>query len=383
MDASDTHTTDPGDRFFHELADNAPVMIWRASTDKLCDWFNKPCLDFVGRPMAQEVGNGWAENVHKDDFDQCLKTYVEAFYARERFSMVYRLRRHDGVYRELLDNGAPFYRGGVFAGYFGSCIDVSEQRDMEAQLRHSQKMEALGKLTGGIAHDFNNSLQVIGGNLSLLKSSVTSNQRAEERLRQAQLGVERCAKLAAQLLSFARKQPLAPTVIDVGRLLRATDDMLRRALGEGIEIETVAAGGLWSVLADAAQVEAAVLNLAINARDAMNGVGKLTIEAGNASLDDRYAAQHAEVSAGQISHAGRHRHGRRNICGHSRQGFRSVLHDQECRTRHGPWPEHGPRLRKAIRWAYKNLQRGRPENDGTDLSSPHQKSPGQRAICGG
>ena len=111
---------DQGERFFRELADNAPVMIWRSGPDKLCDWFNKPWLDFVGRTMELEIGDGWSEGVHGDDFERCLKTYVDAFDARQPFSMMYRLRRADGVYREILDNGAPFYRGTVFAGYQGA-----------------------------------------------------------------------------------------------------------------------------------------------------------------------------------------------------------------------------------------------------------------------
>ncbi|MDY0883535.1 response regulator [Dongia soli] len=169
----------------------------------------------------------------------------------------------------------------------------------EEALRVAQKMEAVGKLTGGVAHDFNNLLQVIGGNLQLLARDLAGNEKAERRVRNALAGVSRGSKLAAQLLAFGRRQPLAPKVVNLGRFVRGLDDMLRRALGDGIEIETVIAGGLWNTLVDPSQVENALLNLAINARDAMNGHGKLTIEAGNASLDDLYTDRHADVSPGQ------------------------------------------------------------------------------------
>jgi PAS domain S-box-containing protein len=290
---------DEGERFFKELADCAPVMIWRARPDKLCDWFNKPWLDFVGHAMEQELGNGWAAGVHTEDFDRCFHVYTASFDARETFSMIYRLRRHDGEFRHILDNGAPFYRNGKFAGYFGSCIDITEQRSVEMQLREAQKRDALGQLTGGVAHDFNNLLQIIGGNLQLLAKDVAGNEKADARLRNALAGVSRGAKLASQLLAFGRRQPLAPKVIGLGRLIRAIDDMLRRALGEAIEIETVIAGELWNVCVDPVQMETALLNLAINARDAMNGRGKLTIEAANASVDDHYTALNPEVVPGQ------------------------------------------------------------------------------------
>ncbi len=176
---------------------------------------------------------------------------------------------------------------------------VAEREAIESQLRQAQKMEAVGKLTGGIAHDFNNLLQVIGGNLQLLTRDVAGNIRAEQRVQNAIAGVSRGAKLAAQLLAFGRRQPLAPKVVNLGRLVRGMDDLLRRALGEGVEVETMIAGGLWNALVDETQVENAILNLAINARDAMNGHGKLTIEAGNAYLDDRYTRQYADVEPGQ------------------------------------------------------------------------------------
>jgi CheY-like chemotaxis protein len=159
-------------------------------------------------------------------------------------------------------------------------------------------MDALGKLTGGIAHDFNNLLQVIGGNIELLAIE-TADERSRKRLDTASQAVQRGTKLAAQLLAYARRQPLSPRVVNLGRLIRATDDMLRRALGGAVDLETVIAGGLWNNFVDPVQVETALLNLAINARDAMEARGKLTIEAGNAYLDDDYAARHPEVTPGQ------------------------------------------------------------------------------------
>ncbi|SAK44040.1 sensor kinase/response regulator fusion protein [Caballeronia hypogeia] len=184
--------------------------------------------------------------------------------------------------------------------------DVTADRETSEALRHAeealrmaQKMEAIGKLTGGVAHDFNNLLQVIGGNLQLLAKDVAGRDKAEQRVRNALAGVARGANLASQLLAFGRRQPLAPKVVNLGRFVRGLDDMFRRALGDGIEIETIVSGGLWNTLIDPFQVENALLNLAINARDAMSGHGKLTIEAGNASLDETYALRNADVTPGQ------------------------------------------------------------------------------------
>jgi PAS domain S-box-containing protein len=124
---------------FRQMADNAPVLIWISGPDKKCIWFNKPWLDFVGRSLEQELGDGWAENVHPDDLERCVKTYETCFDLRQPFAMDYRLRRHDGEYCWVLDNGVPFLNSaGEFMGYIGSCMDISEQKTVEAELRESE-----------------------------------------------------------------------------------------------------------------------------------------------------------------------------------------------------------------------------------------------------
>jgi PAS domain S-box-containing protein len=123
---------------FRIVADSAPVLIWMSDTDKLCNFFNKPWLDFTGRTLDQELGNGWAEGIHPDDVRACFHTYITAFDARQPFAMQYRLRRHDGEYRWISDNGVPWYDpSGAFAGYIGSCVDITEQKLAQEALAKS------------------------------------------------------------------------------------------------------------------------------------------------------------------------------------------------------------------------------------------------------
>jgi signal transduction histidine kinase/FixJ family two-component response regulator len=189
----------------------------------------------------------------------------------------------------------PTSDGGVLL----SSVDVTQRVQTEAAAAQVQKMEAIGQLTGGVAHDFNNLLQIIRSNLDLLSRQLDEHPRAKQRIDNALAGVERAAQLTRQLLAFARRQPLEPHPVDLGRMVTEMTDLLRRTLGEQIEIETLVSGGLWNALADPAQIENALLNLAINARDAMPDGGKLTIELANASLDEDYAIQHRDVTPGQ------------------------------------------------------------------------------------
>ncbi|MCP3727497.1 PAS domain S-box protein [Paraburkholderia sp. CNPSo 3272] len=195
---------------------------------------------------------------------------------------------------------------GDLIGFAKITRDVTERKTAQEELEkaraallQSQKMEALGKLTGGVAHDFNNVLQVLRGNLELLEGRHGRDGWTRERLDKAIDAVERGANLASQLLAFGRRQALQPVVVNLAVMLRSMDDLLRRALGEMIDVETVIAGGLWNTLVDPNHLENVVLNLAINARDAMPEGGKLTLELSNATLDDHYRALPSDVLEGQ------------------------------------------------------------------------------------
>jgi PAS domain S-box-containing protein len=192
-------------------------------------------------------------------------------------------------------------------GFLKITRDVTEKVQQEealeqarAALAQSQKMEALGQLTGGMAHDFNNILHVIKNSVELLQTRLGREDPLVVRfLDAAKRNVDRAASVTQRLLAFARQQPLNPVVVSPNKLVQSMADLVRHAVGEGVAVETVFSSGLWSVSVDTNQLETALLNLTINSRDAMQRVGKLTIETANAFLDETYAAEHAEVIAGQ------------------------------------------------------------------------------------
>jgi PAS domain S-box-containing protein len=188
---------------------------------------------------------------------------------------------------------------GRLLGFAKITRDITEKKAAEEQLRQAQKMEAVGQLTGGVAHDFNNLLTVIMGNLEHLDRILQPAQSTQRIIAAALRAASRAALLTHRLLAFSRRQPLMPEVLWANKLVAGISELLRRTLGESILIETVLAGGLWPTLADGNQLENALINLAINARDAMPEGGKLTIETANTHLDEAYARMHEEVQPGQ------------------------------------------------------------------------------------
>jgi len=219
---------------------------------------------------------------------------------RERkgsFSVEHGIVRPDGTVRTILSFGENSYdESGRIHHSTGAVQDVTERRQTEEQLRQSQKIEAVGRLTGGIAHDFNNLLTVVIGSLDLAVGRVQGDLKAA--VEGALQAAERGAGLVRQLLAFSRKQTLMPETIDLNRLVAGMRNLLRRTLGENIEIEMKLHSTLWTALADKGQIENALLNLALNARDAMPSGGLLMIESDNVRLDEDYAYGNVEVTPG-------------------------------------------------------------------------------------
>jgi signal transduction histidine kinase len=191
-------------------------------------------------------------------------------------------------------------RDSLKSAYDQLISETTRREALESQLRQAYKLEAIGQLTGGIAHDFNNMLGVIVASLHLLKRKLAEADGGYAQLIDSAMdGADRAAAMVRRLLAFSRRQPLSPRPLDPNRFVSKMSDMLRRSIGDKIELETVLAGGLWTTKIDQHELESAVVNLAVNARDAMPDGGKLTIETSNSYLDDDYAVENAEVKPGQ------------------------------------------------------------------------------------
>ena len=276
----------------------------------------------------------WIATVHREDQVRLRATIQNALAAKQReFELDFRiLRQNDNELRWILARRLVFYdEAGKPVRVVGVSIDVTDQKRATAQLRaftetledavkdrtrqleaenearrkaeellrQSQKMEAIGQLTGGVAHDFNNMLAVIISGINLLERRLAKGGDVKRLIDGISDAAYRAAGLTHRLLAFSRQLPLAPTAIDANQMVKSISELLRQTLGEATVLETVLAGGLWRTHADAGQLENAILNLAINARDAMPDGGKVTIETLNCSLDDDYVGNYPDLVAGQ------------------------------------------------------------------------------------
>jgi PAS domain S-box-containing protein len=270
---------------FRLVADSAPVLIWMSGTDKLCTYFNKPWLDFTGRSLEQELGNGWAEGVDPEDLQRCLDTYIQSFDRREAFRMEYRLRRHDGEFRWVLDIGAPrFNPDGSFAGYIGSCIDVTEKRRAEEQLRQAQenlarvsRVIAMGELAAAIAHEVNQPLGAVVTNASAslrwLAGQPPNLGEAREAIDRTVRDANRASEVIVKIRALLQKVPPQMEQLDVNVVIRevltlADNELLR----SGIAVQTDLAPDVPKVFGDRVQLQQVLLNLILNGIDAMRTI---------------------------------------------------------------------------------------------------------------
>jgi len=268
------------DARFCEVMDTAPVMIWISGPDKQCVWFNRPWLSFTGRDMQQEIGNGWSEGVHQEDFDRCLETYVSHFDARKEFRMEYRLRRHDRTYRWIDDTGIPRYaRDGSFLGYIGSCTDIHDYRETQGELR--RRLLEIGRLTRRadaaaiaslFAHELNQPLAAILSNIEAAELDV-------ERL-SAPIGMKeilsdirgdslRASQIIRHMQSLLRSGEPEMQKIDLNDVAGVVHEILKPHAAEvGIEMKMQPWQNMLAVRADPAWLQQVVLNLTLNAMDA-------------------------------------------------------------------------------------------------------------------
>jgi PAS domain S-box-containing protein len=278
--------------------------LWAISQDILlvCDYegritaINPSAERLLGWSEDEMVGKTLLDFVHPDEVSATAAEVARITTGVPTLAFENRYRTKSGDYR-LLDWTAVPDAGRIH----GVGRDITDHRATEEALRQSQKMEAVGQLTGGIAHDFNNLLQGITGSLDIMDSRLAQG-RTDDLVRWltgAKTSAGRAAALTHRLLAFSRRQPLDPRAVRANPLIGSMEDMLRRTLSENVELELVLAGGLWTTRCDPNQLESAILNLAINARDAMPGGGKLVIETCNAHLDNAYSAKQRDVKPGQ------------------------------------------------------------------------------------
>jgi len=276
---------------FVQMDEAGTVIDWNQQAEVMFGWLRQ---EAIGKPLADLIVPDAHRQRHRDGLAKFLRTGESAILGK-RLEIEARRKDRREIKVELAVTALRRGGGYVFNGFIS---DLTEKIAAEQQLRQLQKMDAVGRLTGGVAHDFNNMLTVIMGTIGMLEEGVADRPALAAMARLIDEAAQRGADLTSHLLAFARKQPLRPRPTDVNALIANAERLLRPALGEQVEIGMALAGDLSRALVDATQLTTALLNLAINARDAMPGGGKLTIETANVVLDEAYAKANLEVVPG-------------------------------------------------------------------------------------
>ncbi|WP_109121144.1 response regulator [Azospirillum sp. TSO22-1] len=302
---------------FRTLVEAMPKLVWTADGAGRVDYLNRQWIEFTGVPAGRHLGDGWLEAVHPDDRGRVRAAWAATVAGQGDYDLEYRLRRHDGEYRWFKVRGLPIRDSlGRPTRWIGSLAEITEIQEArqalarsrdelerlvaertreladsnrlllaesaereraEAQLARAQRLEAIGQLTGGVAHDFNNLLTVIVGNLDMVERAADDPERVRRLVGGALAAAGRGERLTQQLLAFARRQPLRPEVAGVNRLVRELEPLIRRAVGEAVEVTLDLGDDLRPCRVDTSQFEAAVLNLVVNARDATPPGGRITV----------------------------------------------------------------------------------------------------------
>ena len=318
---------------FKLIEESIDEVFWISDPEISEITYISPAYERVwGRTRKSLLANpiSFIEGIHPDDRERVLATF-----GLMKAGKAFRLRIPRDSHRRQhplgLGRGFPIRdETGRLTQFAGVAQDITERRRLEDQFRQAQKMEAVGRLAGGVAHDFNNLLTIINGYSELALERLHPSDPIRSSIEEIKKAGGRAASLTRQLLAFSRQQVLAPRVLDLNALVADVEKMLRRLIGEDIDLVMVRGAALGRVKADPGQIEQILMNLAVNARDAMPEGGKLVIETANVELDDAYARSHPVVSPRPLCDAGGERHRDRDGCGNPGSYLRAVLYHERA-----------------------------------------------------
>jgi PAS domain S-box-containing protein len=284
---------------FRHMADTAPVMIWVTGPDRVVSFLNKTWLKFTGRTLDKDLQKAWTESVHPEDLRRCVDCYSSAYEQNRDFRLEYRLRRADGEYRWVLCSGTPrFAPGGAFAGYIGSDIDITDEKNAQAQAFERQKLESLGVLCSGIAHDFNNMLGSILAETEVQLAESVAESPSREGTEKIRAVAVRAAEIVRELMAYAGHESPVFGPVDLSSLVAEMLELLKISIHRGAELNLDLPANLPSVRANAAQIRQLMLNLVTNASEALaTDAGVISVSLSTVRSDGELSDAEAGPSA--------------------------------------------------------------------------------------